>query len=177
MATLSRVFLRFSCSFLMSSRKRFSLVGFSGKAGVVALAALALAPFAVGSAQDVGEVGEAPVHNCSTVMFFRLSRIFRASFSSRNPRGVPSFPGSFSEASAPPGVVPPATPRSSAELGGLVGLVGPPLLPSSGGMIKVSLHGRWSSSSIVTPLSVSQLSLSSSHSSVDRPLLLSSTES
>lgn len=74
----------------------------------------------------------------------------------------------------------------------LVGLVTPALLPSCGGIIKVVEPVgvgvgvavsvtfallTWLSSSVVRPLSVSQLSLSSSHSSVDRTLLVSSTES
>lgn len=74
----------------------------------------------------------------------------------------------------------------------LVGLLRPALPPSWGGMVKaegpvgvgvgvpVSLATvvlTWLSSSVVRPLSVSQLSLSSSHSSVDSTLLVSSTES
>lgn len=89
MATLSRVFLRFFCSFLKSSRKRFSLVGFSELAGDTEAAAWV--EVEAGSAV-VGEVGEPPVHSCSTVMFFKLSRIFRASFRSLKPREAASFP-------------------------------------------------------------------------------------
>lgn len=102
MATLSSVFLRFSCSFLMSSRKRFSLVGFSGAVGVTELATWAVE---AGSA-EVGEVGEPPVQSCSTVMFLRLSRIFRASFNSLKPREAPSLQGFSAPLTAPPGVVP-----------------------------------------------------------------------
>lgn len=98
-ATLSSVFLRFSCSFLMSSRKRFSLVGFS----VPAVAAgIVMGVVEAGSA-EVGEVGEPPVHSCSTVMFFRLSRIFRASFNSLKPREEPSLVGFSAPFSAPTG--------------------------------------------------------------------------
>lgn len=102
MATLSSVFLRFSCSFLMSSRKRFSLVGFSGAADVTEVATLVVE---VGSA-DVGEVGEPPAHSCSTVMFFRLSSIFKASFNSLKLREAPSLLGFSAPFTAPPGVVP-----------------------------------------------------------------------
>lgn len=102
MATLSSVFLRFSCSFLMSSRKRFSLVGFSGTVDVTELATLVVE---VGSA-DVGDVGEPPAHSCSTVMFFRLSRIFKASFNSLKVREAPSLLGFSAPLTAPPGVVP-----------------------------------------------------------------------
>lgn len=98
MATLSRVFLRFSCSFLMSSRKRFSLVGFSEVAGDTEAAACD--DVEAGSV-DVGEVGEPPVHSCSTVMFFKLSRIFRASFSSLKPREAASLPGFSAPFSGP----------------------------------------------------------------------------
>lgn len=101
MATLSSVFLKFSCSFLMSSRKRFSLVGFSGAVGVTEAATWAVE---AGSA-EVGEVGEPPVHSCSTVMFFRLSSIFKASFNSLKPREAPSLLG-FSAPLTAPGVVP-----------------------------------------------------------------------
>ena len=99
MATLSSVFLRFSCSFLISSRKRFSFVGFSAQA---AAAGAVTAVVEAGSA-EVGDVGEPPVHSCSTVMFFRLSRIFKASFSSLKPREEVSLLGFSAPFSAPTG--------------------------------------------------------------------------
>lgn len=85
-----------------------------------------------------------------------------------------------------------AEPSASSEGAALVGLVTAGLLPSCGGMMKAeelvgvgvgvavsvaSVLFTWLSSSVVSPLSVSQLSLSSSHSSVDSALLVSSTES
>lgn len=101
MATLSSVFLRFSWSFLISSRKRFSLVGFSWVVGVTELATLVVEA----GSTEVGEVGEPPVQSCSTVMFFKLSRIFSASFNSLKPREAPSLPGFSAPFTAPPAAV------------------------------------------------------------------------
>ena len=81
------------------------LGGLLGAAGVEPPPAVRLA---AADSTEVGEVGEPPVHSCSTVMFFRLCRIFRASRSSLKPRGGPSLLGlsDAPSAAARPRVVP-----------------------------------------------------------------------